>query len=237
MKKTMILLCIMFQIISLQARGDTVVAIHGFLTTSKSMRPVRKALVRCGQTVCLWDYPSRELFIQEHGCNLVLLLQQIASNSPGAPIHFVTHSSGALVLRSALNTPGCPDEAKMGRAVLLAPPNQGSSLARRMGSAWPIVWFIGHRSGWQLRNFTPADIKCFGDFPPDMQVFVIAATKGSPLLFKEPNDGFLTLKETLLDTPFYFQCFPVSHGDLLISPEVIRSMCMFIVDSFQNCIF
>lgn len=228
MKKAILLFVVAFQSITLKAHGDTVVGIHGFVADWRSMKPIEHVLERCGLDVCLWNYQSTRKSIEQHGCDLVLTLQEIARCNPGRPIHFVTHSVGALVLRAALNIPGCPMEAKIGRAVLFAPPNQGSSLARRFRGFWPVEVAMGNKCGGELRNYGPCEIACLGEFPPSMEVLVIAGTKGNLIWFCEPNDGFLTVNETWLNTPFYLQSYPVTHGGMLKNRCVLCCMKTFI---------
>ena len=218
---------LIFQCLAFELHGDTVVGIHGFLTNWHSMKPIKNVLERGGYEVRLWFYPSRRKFIEEHACELVLLLQEIASQCPGRPIHFVTHSIGALVLRAALNTPSCPPEAKMGRALLLAPPNQGSRLAREFRDFFPIAFAMGDYTGWELMHYDPCQISCLGEFPPTMQVLVVAGTKGCRLLLNEPNDGYLAVQETYLNTPYLFASFPISHGELLTARPVLCCMKKF----------
>src|ERR1700722_5210637 len=221
MKRSALLLVISFQLLTFKAWGDTVVGIHGLLSTAHSMKLVRNTLDACGLDVYLWEYESRRKFIKEHACDLLPLLQEIACNCPGRPIHFVTHSIGALVLRAALNMPDCPAEAKIGRAVLLAPPNQGSCLARYFCDFTPIAFAMGERSGWELMHYDPWQIKCYGEFPSCMSVLVIAGCQGKHIWFTKPNDGFITIEETWLNTPYYFLCFRATHGNLLTKPEVL----------------
>jgi hypothetical protein len=230
MRRAFLLFAAVFQFLMLDARADIVVGLHGFLTSSKSMKSIKKSLRRCGFEVCLWDYPSRRQCIEEHARNLIPYLQGIACRCPGQPIHFVTHSTGALVLRAALNMPGCPQEASCGRAVLLAPPNQGSWLARTMRNVWPIRWGMGNKSGWQLMHYCPSQIACFGEFPSTMHLLVLAGNKGNLSCFCEANDGFLKVSETAPNTPYYFQCFPVTHGELLTQCSVLSCICAFFCD-------
>lgn len=234
MRRALLFFVLTIQMITLQAHGDTVVGIHGFITDWRSMKPIEHVLDRCGLTVCLWNYPSRRKCIQQHARDLLLTLQEIACCSPGRPIHFVTHSTGALVLRAAVNLCDCPWEAKIGRAVLLAPPNQGSSLAHRFKGFWPVEFAMGDKSGWELQNYGPCEMACLGEFPPSMDVLVISGTKGNQIWFCEPNDGFLTVGETWLNTPFSLQCYPVKHGDIMKNHCVLCCMKKFIYGWYCN---
>jgi pimeloyl-ACP methyl ester carboxylesterase len=235
MKQTLLLLAIAFQCLALEAQGDIVVCVHGFLATSRSMKTVKKALECCDFEVWPWDYPTRQKFIEEHASVLASYLQLIAQHCPNRPIHFVAYSIGALVLRAALNMPNCPAEAKIGRAVLLAPPNQGSRLARRFRNVPPIAFVMGNHSGWQLMHYRPCCIAArFGEFPPSMSVLVIAGVGGNKIWHNGPNDGFITLEETRLNTPFYSLCFSITHGDLLTNPAVLCGMRNFLLTSPKN---
>lgn len=212
-------------------RGESVVLIHGFMSDAHSMSRIQTVLANCQFCVYPWRYPSHSKFFGEHACNLLKTLQFIASQAPGEPIDFVAHSSGALILRLALNMPGCPEEAKMGRAVLLGPSNRGSQLARRFCGFRPLEWVIGNKSGWELMHYQPCQIDCFGDFPSSMQVLVIAGTKGNTILFKAHNDGWLTVDETYLRTAYCFKTFPLSHGELLYKREPLICLRAFLTQN------
>jgi pimeloyl-ACP methyl ester carboxylesterase len=235
MKKIFLVALLILQCTGFQMFGEIVVGVHGFLSNARSMRQVKNVLCKCGFPVCFWEYPSRQKYIGEHASHLAAKLQEIARAAPGEPISFVTHSIGALVLRAALNMPCCPQEAKCGRAVLLAPPNQGSCLGRDVRHFFPINFIMGTKTGWQLMHYDPCKIACcFGEFPPDMAVLVIAGTEGNKLFFNRPNDGYIAVEETYLNTPFYFAAFAVSHGDLLNKPEVLGCLRNFFLGCVQK---
>lgn len=229
MKKWALFFLILIQCIAFEATAKPVVCIHGFMTTCRSMLPITLSLRSAGFQAFSWDHPSRSRTIEENACYLVSYLQEIACCCPGEPIDFVSHSTGALILRAALNIPGCPEEAKRGRVVLLVPPNQGSSLARRFSNFPPAQLFMGSKGGWELMNYDGCDIKrCFGSFPSSVEVLVIAGTKGNRAWFCEPNDNFVAVAETALDTPYYFESFPVDHSKILTCPGVLCKIRQFL---------
>ncbi|MCC5833043.1 MAG: alpha/beta hydrolase [Chlamydiales bacterium] len=236
MKRWIVLVLLSLQSLALNADERHVVLIHGFKTTYRSMKPIEDSLSCADFKVWNWDYPSERRTIEQHSCALVNYLDQIARCYPGQPISFVTHSTGALILRAALNIPSCPDEAKIGRAALLAPPNKGSSLANRFRNVGPVRFLMGSKSGWQLMHYSGEDIeRCFGSFPPTMQVLVVAGTKGLKILFEEENDGFVSVDETCLNTPFYWTSFPVKHGDLISCPPVLCCLRTFLYWGYPEC--
>ena len=234
MSRWILLFVVSIQCFALKASAETVVCLHGFMTTYRSMFTIKKALTGGGFTVYNWDYPSRQCTIEQHACNLVPVLQQLAAHNPGEPIDFIAHSTGSLILRAALNLPGCPEEAKTGRAVLLAPPNQGSELGNRYRNFAPIRFAMGSKTGRELMCYDACDVHNLGTFPDSMEVLVIAGTNGNCLLFNKPNDGYITVSETALDTPYYWKCFPVTHSGLLTNPTVLCYMKRFLQNSSEE---
>lgn len=227
MRKGILLFLLVFQWVTLNAQEGTLVCIHGFMANHRSMHTIAKSLKGVGFPVYCWQYASRQKTIEEHACSLIPILQEISCYRPGEPINFVTHSIGALILRAALNLPDCPLEAKIGRAALIAPPNQGSRLAYRFRNFLPVKLAMGTKSGWQIMHYDICAIERFGFFPDTMQVLVIAGTKGRSMFINEPNDGFIAIDETALDTPYYWTCFKLAHGELLKSAAVLCTLRSF----------
>lgn len=226
--KRFLILCLILIQTKLCFAQSTVVGIHGLCATWKALNPIRRALQRDGFTICLWDFDIEKKALACHGADLVRLLQQIALENPGEPIHFVTQSIGALILRSALCHPCCPQEALFGRAVLFTPPNQGSILARRFRGVGPVSWLVGE-SGKELMINDPYQIQELGCFPDSMSVLVLAGCRGIHPWLDGPNDGFLLVEETRLDTPHYHETLPTSHGKLLSNPEALRMTRRFLM--------
>ncbi len=98
--------------------------IHGLFLFGLVMKPLAKRLGKQGFSGALYDYPTRIRTVSEHGKDLAEILEKM----PEHKIHVITHSMGGLIFRSAIAQK--PELAKkIGRAVLLAPPNRGSAVA------------------------------------------------------------------------------------------------------------
>ncbi|MCU0720405.1 MAG: lysophospholipase [Pirellula sp.] len=104
---------------------ELVVLIHGFGAKRAVMWPLATRLRACGYRVHLWSYVTLFQSINVHAYRLHnYLLTQLAEEFR---FSIVAHSMGSIVARAALNR-SVP--SNFGRMVLLAPPNQGSPIAR-----------------------------------------------------------------------------------------------------------
>jgi pimeloyl-ACP methyl ester carboxylesterase len=232
MKNKLFFLLILLQVFVLKGEEGSVVCLHGFFRSYKCMIPIGNALRDEGLRVYLWEYPGRKKTIERHAACLVEVLNEIAQQHPGQPIHFVTHSLGGIILRATLSHPDCPNEAKIGRAVLLAPPNKGAALARNFKGSTAVQCLFGSHAGDQLLNYTEEDMCKLGSFPPSMDVMVLAGNKESPFFktwIKEPNDGKVTVEETKLPTPHDHRTLFVSHSWIMTSRESISIIREFLL--------
>lgn len=216
----------------LNQKGTTV-CIHGFLQTSRRMMAIGNELKNEGLDIILWDYPTWRKTIEEHAADLVCLLKRIAIEKPGEPINFVTHSMGGLITRAAIAHRDCPEEAKIGKAVLLAPPNKGSCLGRSFKDNTAVRWFFGPNAGCQLLDYSVDEMDALGSFPEGMDVYVLAGEKGSRLFFSVPNDGKVTINETYLSTPHTHISINANHTWIIRSRETIRVVKTILVERYQ----
>ncbi|CAM2929935.1 esterase/lipase family protein [Legionella worsleiensis] len=126
-----------------KVHGELIILVHGLMRTSMSMSLLKAFLEHQGYTVYSYSYPSPSHSIHEHSLSLQSYIDKLAKNYPGVTIHFITHSLGGIIVREALAQ--IPDEQRknMGFLIMLAPPNQGSSLAKLSLKILPaIAYFI-----------------------------------------------------------------------------------------------
>jgi triacylglycerol lipase len=116
---------------------EAVLLVHGHGAHPVLLEPLRRALARQGYHAINWRYPSLRGSIEKHAAQLAAKAREIDEEEGVARLHFVGHSMGAIVVRSAL---AVQRPRKLGRVVLLAPPNHGArlaDLALRLFGRWP----------------------------------------------------------------------------------------------------
>lgn len=188
------------------ACGDTVVLLHGLGRSRWSMWLLARRLQREGYHVVNETYPSQRWEIGRIASEWLAPLLQ--SRCAGATrVHFVTHSMGGIVLRQYLRD---HDEPRFGRAVMLAPPNQGSELADLMVRFPPARWVNGPAMA-QLTTAPDALVSTLG--PVSVPVGVIAGTVSLNPLYSAvvpgPDDGKVAVA----------RCHVAGEADFLETPH------------------
>ncbi|WP_454784243.1 esterase/lipase family protein [Legionella sp. WA2024007413] len=125
--------------IQIKHNREIVVLIHGLMRTSLSMWPLKNYLTRQGYEVYSYSYPSPKYSIQEHGSYLSRFIKNLLEKNPGVRINFVTHSLGGIITREALSTLSKKQLKNIGSLIMLAPPNQGSKLAKLSITMFPML--------------------------------------------------------------------------------------------------
>ncbi len=212
-------------------KDESVVCIHGFLESSWNMHFMAKNLKRSGWKVFNWNYESRNKKIEEHSQDLVRELQKIASKHPNKPIHFVAHSMGCLIVRSALNHAECPEEAKTGKAILLAPPNQGSSWGRILAKFPFAKKMAKNFSGKQLME--EESFQNLGEFPPSKKILIMAGNLGFNPFITGENDGVVAVHETFLNTPHQHVVIKREHATIVFSKKALTIADQFLSNKNQ----
>ncbi|MCX7012427.1 MAG: alpha/beta fold hydrolase [Candidatus Sumerlaeota bacterium] len=204
---------------------DTVILLHGIWRAKESMRPLRNALRAAGYEVVNLNYPSTQGRIEEHAAQLARVIDRLEG---AERLSFVTHSMGGLVVRRYLSD--CRDP-RIGRFVMIAPPNHGATLADWLDNAKVFRPAFGP-AGPELR----ADAEGAADdlAIPWRQFGVIAGGKGdgkgfNPLL-RGDNDMTVEVASAKLDGMADFLLVRRIHTVIMKAPEVIEATKRFLRD-------
>jgi triacylglycerol lipase len=189
-------------------RRELVVLAHGMGRTPASMWRMARALRAEGYRVLNWGYSSYTRAVPELGAQLA---RDVASAMGSADaVHFVGHSLGTVLIRWVLAHDPPP---RVGRAVLLAPPNRG---ARRADAAAPYLsWLLPPLE--DLRSTAGAAAVRLHP-PAEIEVGIIAGA----------SDRTVAVAETRLDGARGHVLVPCGHTLIMLRRDVLRLVSAFL---------
>lgn len=212
--------------VPVREEGHPVVLLHGLALNTLSMKKLRDGLEDAGFRTCPVDYPSRKYPIEALAKHHVLPDIRRCFPNDTAPLHFVTHSLGGILARQLEVLEDAP---RIGRVVMIAPPNQGSEVADNLDDWWLLAEIAGP-AGRQLGTDSGSVPASLG--PPSFEFGVIAATRSLDPLFSDwipgKDDGKVSVKRTRLEGMRDFVEIPASHTLILWSDEAVRQAVMFL---------
>jgi pimeloyl-ACP methyl ester carboxylesterase len=190
--------------------SDTLILIHGLAAHWLVMSPLARRLKTQYGRIINWSYPSLWSRIERHGQQMADELQRLDDDPKVERFHLITHSMGGIVARLALAT-RVPH--KMGRMVMLAPPNTGSHVARSLapilGRICPPLFQLSDEAASFVASLPP---------PSAVEVGIIAAR--SDFLVAEPRTHLPNEKEHII--------LPGMHSSLVWRKETAEQVAEFL---------
>lgn len=227
------LLVALLAFIPAAGKTDTVVLLHGLARTSDSMAKMSRALAAAGYHVCNVSYPSREHSIEVLTKDFVLPAVRACVTNQADGVHFVTHSLGGIVMRQLAKT--APD-LRIGRVVMLSPPNHGSQVVDRLGGLGLFQWINGP-AGLELGTGQDSVPQTLG--PPTFQLGIITGNRTINLILSlmipGDDDGKVSIESAKLEGMAGFCVVPASHPFIMKDRLAIEQTLAFLAEGAFTC--
>lgn len=227
MKKLKIVFLITLLFTQLSAHAThKVYLVHGYAGLGVELEKIHKAIKKDGYVSEIYRYPSLVENVDRVGKELLSKIQRENYDS----VSFVTHSLGALVVRSMyLNLDTTVSFPFIHRFVMIAPPNNGSPIA----DFWAQFGFVKYIVGPNVYNLTTDPVIGAKKYPkPTCEVGIIAGNNGRKngysIFIVGEDDGIVPVKSAKLGTEQDFSEVKASHVALVINKSVIRKVLNFL---------
>lgn len=204
-----------------------VVLLHGMARTPASMRCIERMLAAEGYRTLNLSYDSRRKGLEALSDEIHPVVDAFAAGLD-EPAHVVTHSMGGLLARVYIALKRPP---RLGRVVMLAPPNHGSAVADRLHRTFVYRAVFGP-AGQQLTTGHAAVLQGLCR-PVDYELGIIAGTRSidvlsSALLLPEANDGKVTVRSTRLEGMTDHIALPATHTFMTRNRAVLTATLAFL---------
>jgi hypothetical protein len=203
-----------------------VVVLHGALRGRAGLWPTVAYLRSAGLNARAFGYRTRTDGLDVHGARLESFLEDWLGG-PVPVLGVLTHSMGALVARAYLARAGVRRQSVEQRLVMLAPPNQGSNLARHHRDLAVFRWLYGAAA----EELQPERVAELPPLPGSCSPLILAGGsidgRGYNHRLAGDDDGVVAFAETVLG-PHLPERVGGVHSFLQWRPDVLSRAAEFI---------
>jgi pimeloyl-ACP methyl ester carboxylesterase len=207
------------------AQPETIVFLHGLGRTWLSMAWLASQARGRGFAVINHGYRSRRHSIEQHAEQLRVVVGAVSGHGR---IHFITHSLGGIVVRAMLADRSRWPE-RLGRVVMLSPPNQGSELVDFLAGN-PIYHSVLGPAAGELGTSRESTPNRLG--PAQFEVGVITGDRSfEPLsrrIFPGRTDGKVSVARAQVEGMRDFRVVSRSHTFIMYGADVAEAAFHFL---------
>ena len=208
------------------AAGECVVLLHGLWRTDASMGKLERNLGEAGYVARNIAYDSTDYTVETLAAETIP--RAVDACGEAETIHFVTHSLGGILIRQYLEE---GEIERLGRVVMLGPPNQGSEVVDSYARFKGFEWFAGP-AGLQLGTGEASVPRQLG--PVNFDVGVIAGTQSiNPILstlLPDRDDGKVSVESTRVEGMNDHLELPVTHVFMMRDDEVMEQVVYYLAN-------
>lgn len=206
--------------------AEGVVLIHGLSRKSASMAKMERALASAGYVVLNCDYPSRTQPIERLSVAVVGGALADKRLHECTKVHFVTHSMGGILVRYYFAN---RKDERLGRVVMLGPPNKGSEVVDHLRGWWVFRKANGP-AGEQLGTDKDSVPNRLG--PVCFELGVIAGDRSinwvNSCMIRGRDDGKVSVESTKVEGMQDHLVVHTTHPFMIKNRRVIASVIAFL---------
>lgn len=224
--RSLLILIIAFLCNILVHASSKVYLIHGYGGLGIELKEIQKALEKEAVVSEIYSYPSLVKEVDSVGNTLF----EKVRNENYDTVSFVTHSLGALIVRSIYeHLDSLTVFPYIHRIVMIAPPNNGSPVADFFAQFSFVKYIIGPN----INNITTNPLTGASKYPiPTCEVGLIAGSfggkRGFNIFVKGDNDGVLLPEKTKMGVEKDVAFVKSWHVGLLYNKTVIKYVAAFL---------